>query len=680
MKKIITVLALLLVGGVLFSRAWAEDYPLRVAGIQVTSSNASHITGSGIDGWVAYSNSTKELYLSNATIDTSEACIYNYGIDNLTVFIEGTVRLISSSSHGIHSTRGITITSDDFASIYITANSSNKCAVWVRNGNTLWIQKCWMVVEGYYALTGDGEETLNLSRCYVNATSTGSAPCVTDFKEIGTWGVTYTYDGSKYNTTSKRLLDSSGNYLKKHVLRPRLAVGRNIWDPRYDASFNSSSSGIHITSGSIDYVASTSTLTLNNVNVEIYNTDRDVISYYGLSSGNTLNVKLSGSNNVTQKDADAGYGGINVGSNTKISGQSPSSSRLIINGTGGGMGIYVNGNKTLTLENVHVGSAYLRGTSEAAAKLNINNCSVASTNSVCRFESCTMTGCDSRWSHFNKSEKGFCGRDGNLLESGVSIKPVSTTYPIYILGRQMNDVNNESGMFSAEGMKGGWIDYDINTNKLTLSDVNLTTPSGSSEPILRTQKSGLNINLMGTNTLHTDGTGLLIDAYTQITGADDFSGVLKVEGSPTKGIDFASEQLYLKDKAVVEVKGSRCGVGTTGNNSTAAGALTMGNATLRVRSGGVKGLKGLSVSSSAVITTPRGGRAEQTSSNGIAIVDSDGNVAPYVQITTSDDPDFVFINGGGSEPADVNADGTVDNADITAVIKVIKERLESNSF
>ena len=153
-----------------------------------------------------------------------------------------------------------------------------------------------------------------------------------------------------------------------------------------------------------------------------------------------------------------------------------------------------------------------------------------------------------------------------------------------------------------------------------------------------------------------------------------------MEGSPTKGIDFASEQLYLKDKAVVEVKGSRCGVGTTGNNSTAAGALTMGNATLRVRSGGVKGLKGLSVSSSAVITTPRGGRAEQTSSNGRAIVDSDGNVAPYVQITTSDDPDFVFINGGGSEPADVNADGTVDNADITADIKVINERLASNSF
>lgn len=680
MKKIITVLALLLVGGVLFSRAWAEDYPLRVAGIQVTSSNASNITGSGISGKVSYNSSTKTLTLNNTTINTSEACIYNYGIDNLTVCIKNNAELTSTSSHGIHSTRGITITSDDFSNVFITANTSNKCAVWVRNGNSLWIEKCWMVVEGYFALTGDGEEKLYLSRCYVYATSTGSAPCVNDFNEIGTFGVTYTYDGSTYNTTKKRLLDSSGNYLKSHYLRPRLAVGRNIWDPRYDASFNSSSSGINITSGSIDYVASTSTLTLNNVNVEIYNTDRDVISYYGLSSGNTLNVKLSGSNNVTLKDADAGYGGIDVGSNMKISGQSPSSSRLIINGTSVGMGIYVNGNKTLTLENVHVGSAYLRGRSEATAKLNINNCSVASTNSVCYFESCTMTGCDSRWSHFNKSEKGFCGRDGNLLESGVSILPVSTTYPIYILGRQMNDVNNESGMFSAEGMKGGWIDYDINTNMLTLSDVNLTTPSGSSEPILRNQKSGLNINLKGTNTLHTDGTGLLIDAYTQITGADDFSGVLKVEGSPTKGISFASEQLYLHDNAVVEVKGSSCGVGTTGNNSTAAGALTMGNATLRVRSGGVKGLKGINVSSSAVITTPRGGRAEQTSSNGRAIVDSDGNVAPYVQITTSDDPDFVFINGGGSEPADVNADGTVDNADITAVIKVIKERLESNSF
>ena len=676
MKKIITILALLLVGGVLFSRAWAEDYPLKVAGIQVTSSNASHITGSGINGWVAYSNSTKELYLSNATIDTSEACIYNYGIDDLTVFIEGTVQLISSSSHGIHSTRGITITSNDFASIYITANSSNKCAVWVRNGNTLWIQKCWMVAKGYFALTGDGAETLNLSRCCVDATSTGSAPCVTDFKEIGTWGVTYTYDGSKYNTTSKRLLDSSGNYLKKHVLRPRLAVGRNIWDPRYDASFNSSSSGIHITSGSIDYVASTSTLTLNNVNVEIYKTDRDVISYYGLSSGNTLNVKLSGKNNVTQKDASAGYGDITVGSNMKISGQSPSSSRLIIANNG----IYVKGNKTLTLENVHVGCAYLRGSSEATARLNINNCSVSTTSYLCNFESCTMTGCDSRYAHFNKGEKGFCNREGNLVDP-VSIKPVSTTYPIYILGRQMNDVNNESGMFSAEGMKGGSIYYNTNTNMLQLYDVNLTTPSGSSEPILRTQKSGLNINLNGTNTLHTDGTGLLIDAYTQITGADDFSGVLKVEGSPTKGIDFASSQmLYLKDNAVVDVKGSSCGVGTTGNSSTAMGTLIMSGATLRVRSGGVKGLKGSNLTSSVVITTPRGGRMEQTSNNGYAIVDKDGHVAPIVQITTSADPDFVFSSGGSGEPADVNEDGTVDNADITAVIKVIKQRLESNSF
>lgn len=685
MKKIITVLALLLVGGVLFSRAWAEDYPLRVAGIQVTSSNASNITGSGISGKVSYNNSTKTLTLNNTTINTSEVCIYNYGIDGLIISVKEYAKLVSSSSHGIHSTRGITITSDDFADVYITANTSNKCAVWVRNGNTLRIEKCWMRAEGYFALTGDGEETLNLYHCYVNATSTGSSPCVNDFKEIGTWGVTYTYDGSTYNTTTKRMLDSSGSNLKSHTLQPRLAVERYIWDPRNDASFNSSSTGMSITSGSINYDASTSTLTLNNVNMEIrIKNDKPIISFFGLASGNTLNVKLSGTNNIKKKDKDTSFGTyLAIGHNMKVSGQSPSSSKLVLDGSefaNGSVGFNVFGNKTLTLENAYIKCDFLRGEPEGKGYLNINNCTVTSSKAVQYFASCTMTGCDSPY-YYDKSRMSFRQRDGSYVNSELTIKPISTTYPIYILGRQLNDVNTANSLFCAEGMTSGTISYNNSTNKLTLSGVKLTNPSGSSEPILRNQKIGLEINLKGTNTLSTDGTGLLIDEYTQITGADDFSGVLKVEGSPKKGVDFASNNLLsIKGNAVVTVMGSSCGVGTTGNSSTAAGTLLMENATLRVRSGGVKGLKSINVSSSAVITTPRGGRAEQTSSNGRAIVDSDGNVAPYVQITTSDDPDFVFINGGGSEPADVNADGTVDNADITAVIKVIKERLESNSF
>ena len=70
--------------------AWAEDYDLKVAGIQVTTENAAGITGTGINGTVSLSVETGEtttytLTLEGATIDGNiESNL------NLTVHIKGT--------------------------------------------------------------------------------------------------------------------------------------------------------------------------------------------------------------------------------------------------------------------------------------------------------------------------------------------------------------------------------------------------------------------------------------------------------------------------------------------------------------------------------------------------------------------------------------------------------------
>ncbi len=61
-------------GGELVKNEWVEikpvimEYPLKVAGTQVTSANAKDITASGISGTVSYIHSTKTLTLNNATI------------------------------------------------------------------------------------------------------------------------------------------------------------------------------------------------------------------------------------------------------------------------------------------------------------------------------------------------------------------------------------------------------------------------------------------------------------------------------------------------------------------------------------------------------------------------------------------------------------------------------------
>ena len=68
------LLALLLIlaglaGAIAPQTAKAEDYALKVAGIGVTSENASNITGPGITGKVSFDPGTRTLTLDNATIE-----------------------------------------------------------------------------------------------------------------------------------------------------------------------------------------------------------------------------------------------------------------------------------------------------------------------------------------------------------------------------------------------------------------------------------------------------------------------------------------------------------------------------------------------------------------------------------------------------------------------------------
>ena len=76
-----------------------ENYPLWVGGVQVTSLNASNITGSGITGGVvSYDPATQTLTLNNATImgyhavgPTFDQSLYNiYSNDNININVIGT--------------------------------------------------------------------------------------------------------------------------------------------------------------------------------------------------------------------------------------------------------------------------------------------------------------------------------------------------------------------------------------------------------------------------------------------------------------------------------------------------------------------------------------------------------------------------------------------------------------
>ena len=73
-----------LVGAIAPQTAKAEDYGLEVAGIGVTSENASNITGPGITGKVSFDPGTRTLTLDNATIEGE----IRDERDNIILFIE----------------------------------------------------------------------------------------------------------------------------------------------------------------------------------------------------------------------------------------------------------------------------------------------------------------------------------------------------------------------------------------------------------------------------------------------------------------------------------------------------------------------------------------------------------------------------------------------------------------
>ena len=77
----------------------ATNYGIKVAGVSVTSDNASNITGSNISGTVTYTHSTKTLLMRNVTINItsgSNRALLNTGCDGLTVRFEGTCTLYTS--------------------------------------------------------------------------------------------------------------------------------------------------------------------------------------------------------------------------------------------------------------------------------------------------------------------------------------------------------------------------------------------------------------------------------------------------------------------------------------------------------------------------------------------------------------------------------------------------------
>ena len=465
MKKLYSLLVLLFVGALTASEAWAVDYDLRVAGVKVTSDNASKITGTGISGTVSYNNSTKTLTLKNATItcETSGA-IVNLGIAGLTILVNGDSQ-VTSDYNAIYCNKSTYIRSDNFSLLTVKANNADFCGIWMKEDNALTIEDIWVSITATRPLFGDGMGPLYLNRCNVaaNGTTVGKS-CVEGFTRISTSGVTYDYNGYTYSETSKRMEDGSGNIVKSHTIRPRIAVGRHIWDLRYDHEVTSSSPRAGVSSGTITYNSSSHTLTLDNVTIS--SGSFAGIRYYGPNNRADLNIEVKGNDTINIANNSGSEGIFANGNGVNIYGSGKQAPRLTINNTkGAGIRLETAREKTLSINDLtlNITSEERRSIDGGGtAKLSIYNSSVDALYGISGFTECTLTASYVyRGGEFSPTLKGFT-KDGNTIYDGEV--QIYTGYDLIVCGKRVTESNKNdiigSGQFS----------YDTESNTLTLKN------------------------------------------------------------------------------------------------------------------------------------------------------------------------------------------------------------------
>ena len=166
--KNIVLLSIMALAAV-FAQA-ATKYEINVGGVEVTSDNASNVTGGAItklssSGKVSYNSSTKTLTLTDISISrsgSSDRAIHNRECEGLKIVLDGTCRFSGSAASTLYFQKSTTLEVNGDATV--TCTSSGDDAIYFNNSGTLSIK---------------GSGTLNLSSTKGDGIEGASNPTLT---------------------------------------------------------------------------------------------------------------------------------------------------------------------------------------------------------------------------------------------------------------------------------------------------------------------------------------------------------------------------------------------------------------------------------------------------------------------------------------------------------------------
>ena len=152
--------------------AYAEEFPLEIAGTTVTRKNANDIIGGGV---FAYDHGTKTLTV-NGSCAYDGTLINNMGINGLTINVAGDSEIVSTGNAIVCGNYDTKITGEG----KLLCSSTNYCGILIQGGGVLTIENANITVAGKYGISGmPNYENLVIKNS--NVTITGTEIAIGDF-------------------------------------------------------------------------------------------------------------------------------------------------------------------------------------------------------------------------------------------------------------------------------------------------------------------------------------------------------------------------------------------------------------------------------------------------------------------------------------------------------------------
>ena len=279
----------------------------------------------------------------------------------------------------------------------------------------------------------------------------------------------------------------------------------------------------------------------------------------------------------------------------------------------------------------------------------------------------------------------YASEDSNELARNVVIKPGELLYGIYIAGTQVSESNCDN--ITNENITDGTVKYDPDTKTLTLDNATIDGVIDFDDNVKVT------VVVKGNNSVKTsEVAGIIISNDANVTFEGD--GTLDVEGKSIGLASAPSSTVTITGDVLLKAKGFVCGIGGSNFGTLNEKLIIDGNA--RVEASSIRRLNSITLLNGHMVTEPSGAVIKRDKSDGWGVYVNEnstelaknvviGTATPFIKGDVNGDGDvntadvtavYAFIisgeeSGFTAEIADVNGDGDVNSADVVAIYSII---------